>query len=1109
MKRNPEIVEAMFDNGWDNRRGNPRARKIVRECIPLLKGMQEKYAKEHGDVAATTDIDQTVKRFHTERQSAVGMRKRLKSSERHAKRLKKDLDKMLAIRAQTERMIEETRRNLETQRTQVLQYDTKSAQMEQKLRELRKTMTQVVVTLLTDVAGISAAGDSNDNEVVPPRSCQYGEMNSESEMVAADNADDGSGGNDSGDHEGEDVRFALNSQGIEADSEMCRVSARRVRDYNMRAALHRRLVDKKAQGMTLSQVEKGVVRRGAPVMKQDDLRVWSELHNAVKHAHGSRVPRAMLEPDGEQDAEPGTCWWDRFSAFYLDALGNWNGCQWQDQHPFETRDHDRAAKFLSELNDHLMEAAYYPDGEEGNPECPTHSSIEEDGDRTDGVSVQEEPRITGDDVEGGRGDVDALLLTEKVEVAEHRIIEKIRGMLADGAFEDERVSKLARAAVEEGRIPTTLYGALQRSTIPEGDYQECGEDQSTPPPCSGEGETSVMSSPQANLVMNKWDIKLRKELGNGTLSEQDASVLWGVWRQRFEKSLWGTSALVDRGGMNKSEFVEYFAWVTNQITMLVKTIVSQGNRAFISAAGARIGNDPPGGLGDMNQRMKRHHTFMTLFMEMFKMRPQGPDDRSEAGGEPDGPKVSEPSSGRFLPMSNYIHTDHWLRDWRMCTLVEALKPGSRERFNLIDPPDYTIGGWACLRCTTILDPKGGDCRCRCFRGHTRTQCMAPGSGCYGFHPNRVMEYLTLGIPRMPLDYTEQRQGAAGSQETPASGPAGRGGRRPRSKNKKDLANPNAFRNRRWVFSQKWYTFRKEIKAIVCGYEAWFGVVPPEERPASYDGLVKDVGALAGDWLNRFDWLHYGPPMYGKGTEKKRCEWVAKTHLDILLDESKHEPERKRTYPTHNRGPNWRWISGGCPICTFLYEANSCNVGRGLCNGCRTWRAIVTPAYKLMNTDPKYSILRSVSSAPTKRVHKKGGVRSRNKKHGASLPPRAVPSMNPYNVWKLQRYRNQVVSIPAPRIRSGGGTNVEKSVSESLGKRKRPSVPARTSDTREKSKRMRRPPVTIFDVWGMAESEDRVRPERGGNRETMTPQPEKTQVSTRTTPTLFDMWNLKQ
>jgi hypothetical protein len=990
LRDNPDTVRSMFDQGWDKRRGNAGARRIVRECIPLLKRMQQQHALDHGDLAATADIDGTIKRFHRERQTAVSMRKRQESAKRYAKQLRQELAKLETIQERVERLISETSGQLTRHQDEVLRCDTQSSKAERKLRELKSTMTQIVLVLIRKVAGIAV------------------------EIEGAEEAGQGAPGEEEEEewtgyhHRGENRRplMDLNPEGVDRDEEFKLESMERMKRFNERASLYRRIDEKKKQGGSLSKIERDVRRRGKPTLEQDDLVLWTKLHGAVKRYHGVRVPVLMLEPDGEEDAPSGTCWWERFVGFYNTAL----------ETPFNLRDHGKAEKILEELETKMIEEAYYPDGR----------SCDDDDDDDD------------DDRE------DVVMTEEHVESVEQRVVGKIKAMLDRGDF-DERTAEKVRHLMSQDAAPDSIYDVFLSGSgsvvmAPQPTSRGCDDttDDGMPdsPPSGGTTDTTTATTTIATVSESSgnnggrrsggaakekkptlsggdpWSVKLSKALEAGRISKLDAEVL-RQFCSRYERSLWAPICATEGGEerrdpslVDREDFMEFFTWLATQVTILVKTVTNEKNRAFLLQTNKRVGEDPPspedGGdfLPDVHARIRRYDTFLRFFTDMTHMR--GPGLSQSEGGATAAPpvKVNEGSKGNVVPQGNVILADHWLRDWRFCTLAQALSADNPQMmYNLIDPPDYTIGGWACIRCMEKLPYRRGDCECRCFRGHRRSECMNRGSGCYGFHPNRAMEYLILGIPRMDLEYIEQQQ----QQRQREEGRSRNG--RVRNRMVKTASNPHAYHYRRWTFRQRWYAFRKEMKRIVCGHVTWCGVVPEEERDIFYEGLVTDVGAVVRDWVENFDWDHYGPPIYGPKTMKARCEWAARTHLDILCDESKHDPSRKAAQLTHNRGPNWRWIADGCPICTFLYEANACNVGRGLCNGCRSWGLIAGPANRLINTDPAYAALRS---------HSGGRGFSKRKRHAITnniglIPPdtaakrrreREPSPVNVFDWWNL-------------------------------------------------------------------------------------------------------------
>ncbi len=323
--------------------------------------------------------------------------------------------------------------------------------------------------------------------------------------------------------------------------------------------------------------------------------------------------------------------------------------------------------------------------------------------------------------------------------------------------------------------------------------------------------------------------------------------------------------------------------------------------------------------------------------------------------------------------SNSIHVGSWVADFPLVTLQEAKSmvpghamlggggsPGSLgddgARAIEIEPAwDYTMGGWLCLRCKQKLRERYGDCECKCFRGHARRECMGPASPCYGFHPNRLMEKLALGLPTRYIT---------------------------------DRGDSDAYFKRSWSPRQRHRRFRMAIKNIVLHGDPFFGVVPPSERHISYTGLVHSMLPIMQDWLQRMDWERYDVWDHKRSLHHIYVMNVAR--LDILVeagawaphlheqqqqqldqqqqktDEStsssailpkkkKARGRKRRSTATAGRRPRavWSRISGRCAMCGQDMVVNKNNTSRGLCVGCRSWKRMTEVESPLIGNIPEY------------------------------------------------------------------------------------------------------------------------------------------------------------
>lgn len=346
--------------------------------------------------------------------------------------------------------------------------------------------------------------------------------------------------------------------------------------------------------------------------------------------------------------------------------------------------------------------------------------------------------------------------------------------------------------------------------------------------------------------------------------------------------------------------------------------------------------------------------------------------------------VITPTSASKL-WANYIHVDSWVPDFPFCTRQDALALDSKQRrqkYNLSDPWNYAMGGWFCIRCVQWLDEKDGDCQCRCFRGHTRTECAAQGSGCYGFHPNRYMEYLALGLPYNRARYDDQGTGPGVSRRASSS------------------RTPNE--SRYWSSGERWKMFRFCVKTMITGQDPWFGVVPTQDGNDSehdgHDGLVEDFAPLIRDWFENLQ-LRRDP----RGSSG-RCKALAKAHLDLMLDATKYQSDLVPANHEPGSVPNWQWISERCPMCGMTLSENRSQCCRGYCSGCRCWNGINAPEGELIRdvSSPYHVFARSYASKRAWRQRK----RSKKPTSTSTTKPATTVAPKPDKRQKKRRRRHR-------------------------------------------------------------------------------------------------------
>ena len=305
---------------------------------------------------------------------------------------------------------------------------------------------------------------------------------------------------------------------------------------------------------------------------------------------------------------------------------------------------------------------------------------------------------------------------------------------------------------------------------------------------------------------------------------------------------------------------------------------------------------------------------------------------------------------------NTIHEASWPADFPLMNLKQAKNLGpcsssmtfgssnisetrSAAAIEVEAPWGYTVGGWVCIRCMQKLKQRWGDCRCRCFRGHKRRQCMGPMSHCYGFHPNRLMEYLALGLQTR---YNDGR------------GPG------------------DAYFNRTWAGRQRWRRWRMCIKDIVLNGDSWFGVVPKNQQRLGFTGLSTNLKELTRDWLERVDWSHYS--LWNKKRRRYNLFAMNVARLDMLVrcgswfvmatEQKKPEapPTKKKKRAANHKKAVWSSISGRCAMCGQDLIVNKNNTSRGLCVGCRSWKAVTNVETQLIGNLPEYRFFNAKASS---------------------------------------------------------------------------------------------------------------------------------------------------
>lgn len=845
--------------------------------------------------------------------------------------------------------------------------------------------------------------------------------------------------------------------------------------------------------------------------------MWEELREVVRHyREDADIPEIFLEPDGVGPHDLDSSWWERFSSFW-----GYNASR-----PFLHRDHHDAERFLAEWKELTKDLPEQPLGggaaeeeeEEGvlhadhvsrasTPSVPWTQRVPEAPSSSDSELERMRTRV-GDETREVCGQLRAFLDRGVLHSGDDAAL-AVRDFLdstpeqqdLEGLHAALRKAKRALAAppvdvppppppreTEQSKggqvdapatAPTEACEARPQPSAPNHEKRPSGwlsswndvlEDSVRRNRIS-EAESqalSRMATQYASLVMTEMSRRTPDEGGGGEPSTRSGRTTRRARRRR--------PSLAE---VQRQTRLKRYRWASSRLGYVKNFLVEKFNVAYLRGHPQRCASRGLN-VAPLDDRLARHRHLKDLMTRMRKMLST---DRLKPIAAPN--KTVELSS-------NYVHRDLWIADFRLCTLRQALsnQGAGAELHNVAKPWNYTMGGWACIRCARPLKTKNGNCSCRCFRGHTRTECGEPGSGCYGFHPNRYMEFIALGLPRDPVEYMEtleeQLYGETldpiaedqadpedlvpvytedqvetlveSSWETycfnksPDTYDEGEGEeeegedaepwrptpdeeaeikeaerRRFGRITRLDMINEerrlkrfciatnstNSWSDRQWSSRQRWRCWRQLIKDIVQGYDPWFGVVPPQERGLDFDGIVDDVAPLIRDWFERMN-----PPKEptaatrrGPRTPAGRCRWLAKYHLDLLLDKSKYEAERRQKHPPNRGVPSWRWICDHCPLCGMSMESNKNNTCRGLCDGCRAWQKIVGPEDRLIGSGEPYNVFKRGYS----RYAPRG--RHRNRKRTRSQARRATaPSPSP-SATTARTLRSRTVTKPKRRQRA--------------------------------------------------------------------------------------------
>ena len=944
----PKAGRDCFENGWDGSRRLKPAREFVKKALPLLEEMRWRAQEDREnrqplrEPQAVLPFGDTIKKLRRAGIESRKLRVAQRKADKETRQLKKDVQEMHRVAAETSRLVKDLEKQQKALELKSLECRERADRLEAEKEDLKVALTKQTIWMFRHYAGIEMDGHGRPVSPENGRDRQAG--------LPVHLGDSGSSrpGNQLA------VTRAARSNGLKDYGGFAH-------DHSLKEQVLQRLARHRSPRSTqrdeLAQSNEWLRQRRALrqsagkeprsefLMDDEVVSTWETLRELVykyQEDPDCALPDVLLEPDGRGGPTDSidSCWWHRFLDFWA-AEGALE---------FQQRNHAAAKTFLDQHNQLLLiHQQQRSPGEEG-PSCVGADGGDDDGD------------------DDGDGEFDLEQVRANIQSTTLAVKSGIASLLRFQWPEDcmEQIQEIRRCFVSPPSSslgpPVTAAAADSTQGIPTDNLVQLSGlvEQLLTQITAAPVIRHPFPEPPARPSVRYQQLKDRfaSKVKDGLMSSADASSLLGIL-DLHERRLLRAKTTCSAGGSGMA-LDQRCSWGSVCLGYLKDFLVSAQNCAYLRGHAGRRASVLVEDTAPVDVRIKRHETLAQMAHLLSRM--QGPDNKVP---------VSATNSTVKL-WSNYVHRDSWVPDFPMCTLSQALEAGDRvtEMYNLAKPWNYAMGGWFCIRCVQPLSERHGDCSCRCFRGHTRTECARPGSGCFGFHPNRFLEYLALGLPHdrnVVQRSRRQRGGDAVSLEV-VRGPSQAVGK--------------PYHRRSWDARKRWALFRTCIKMVIEGQAPWFGVVDPLERLPDCDGLVDDVAPLIHDWFYRLE-----IPQDPRGSAG-RCQAVAKYQLDLLLDPSKYLPRMLDQIPPEalcGRGtvkPSWNWISDRCPICGMSMHSNLNERCRGLCSGCRAWPPIRNPQTQLINraTGPYRIFLKSRKSA---------GQHKRRKQPCPNTPPNVL------------------------------------------------------------------------------------------------------------------------
>lgn len=989
----PEVSRTCFEEGWDGSRRLKPAKAFVQKALPLLEELQFREQEDRkstetddadGDSETTMVVPYktTIKQLRRSGIESRKLRAAQRKADKETKRLERDVKEMERVAAETARLVEDLRKQKRELEARGAMYREQASQLEGDQVGLKRVLTRQTVWLFQKYAGIEL---DTYGRPVSPDQARHKHQHRPIELGHSASAIPG--------YQTVLTRAAKENRlqtygGFNIDPSLSNHVSKRMARHRSPRPLPRvdgdsdnGLVQQPQQPMEVTtdmhqttwlqerrhlRESRGKEPRSEYLIDDEIVYTWEQLRGLVhryQEDEDVEIPEILLQADGRggPDDSIDSCWWERFIDF-------WN----KEAHlEFQCRNHTAANTFLTRHNQ-LIEMQ----GQESPPPPPSNRALsdsEDDDDDSDSEEaamkrdmqrVQESIKSTSVAVNTGMNSLLQIswpdACAKEIEAIRQCFSRQVDASLCDPKGDTDDLQKLSQLL---GR----LLSQINTPVTP----------RSSPPRTAYTPEIGRFEA-----FRDRFDTKVR----DGLMSQKDANALLGILDLHESRLMCARSEQpADRGlGLTLDQRC---SWASVCLGYIKDFLRSPHNREYLQGCPNRRVSAAVEDVDPLATRLKRYETLGAVTQQMAKM--EGPKGKAPVNGTNSAIKL----------WSNYVHRDSWVPDFPICTRQEALEAGDQvtERYNITKPWNYAMGGWMCIRCVQPLTTRDGNCACRCFRGHTRTECARPGSGCFGFHPNRFLEYLALGLPHDRSLFLQQQQQRQQQQQA-----------HPQHKSRTTLV-PGApsqsggkpHHRRNWDARKRWTLFRNCIKKIIEGQAPWFGVVDEYERGIDFDGVVDDVAPLIRDWF-----YHLELPADPRGI-LGRCEAVAEYQLKIMLDPSKYLDEQRPHIPQaalegkHDMRPPWEWISDRCPLCGMHKQTNYNERCRGLCSGCRAWTPIINPQSRLIHQPGPYQVF----------------VRQRGAKRAVSgTPPVSPPPPPPTSVVSLtKRPRNP----PLPNEKAHG------------------------------------------------------------------------------------------